>query len=39
MLDLYRRHLKTCPHKSKGIKHIKCTCGSRRAHCNVQPAL
>lgn len=26
MLNIYRRHLKTCPHRSKGIDYIKCQC-------------
>ena len=26
MLNLYRRHLKTCPFKSKGANYIKCKC-------------
>src|SRR5437764_65982 len=26
MLSLYRRHLKKCPHQSKGREYMKCSC-------------
>ena len=26
MLNLYRRHLKTCPHRKKGQSYTKCGC-------------
>ena len=26
MLNLYRRHLKKCPHRAKGTGHTKCSC-------------
>jgi site-specific recombinase XerD len=26
MLNLYRRHLKTCPHRAKGAAYTKCSC-------------
>jgi hypothetical protein len=25
-LNLYRRHLRECPHRAKGIAYTKCTC-------------
>jgi hypothetical protein len=26
MLNLYRRHLQTCPHRAKGQSYTKCSC-------------
>ena len=26
MLNLWRRHLKSCPHRRKGRSHTKCSC-------------
>ncbi|MEK7996741.1 MAG: hypothetical protein AAB403_23295 [Planctomycetota bacterium] len=26
MLDLYRRHMKKCPHGAKGQEYVKCSC-------------
>jgi len=26
MLSLWRRHLKSCPHRKKGRPHTKCSC-------------